>query len=107
MNSKKVLLYTRIARVLYFIVGCFLPILIGGLHLFVHFQELVKPEVFKLLQKEVFILGKIQPLWNTWGITSFMMGASFIVIGIINVGFNFKSKKNELLAFHCFLAMMV
>lgn len=74
----------KTARALFLLVGCIFPILIGGLHTFVHFSELVTPEIYNYLQKEVTITGQQQPIWNSWGIVSFMMGASFIVIGLLN-----------------------
>lgn len=75
----------KIPRVLFLIVGCIFPIFIGGLHTTTHFVELVKPEIHDYLQKEVVILGQEQALWNTWGIVSFMMGVSFIIIGLLNI----------------------
>lgn len=75
----------KTARILFTIVGCLFPILIGTLHTFAHFVDLLTPEIQDYLQKEIIILGDPQTLWNTWGLVSFMMGASFIVIGILNV----------------------
>lgn len=75
----------KIARTLFTIVGCIMPIFIGVLHTATHFSDLVTPEIQEYLQKEVSIIGQNQPLWYTWGITSVMMGISFIVIGILNI----------------------
>jgi len=76
--------YNKIARRLFLLVGCVFPIFIGSLHTFTHFSELTTIEIHNYLQKEVVILNAEQTLWNTWGIVSFMMGASFIIIGLLN-----------------------
>ena len=75
----------KTAKTLFLIVACLFPIIIGSLHTLTHFRDLIKPEIKEYLQEEVDILGTMQPLWNTWGIVSFMMGASFIVIGLLNM----------------------
>jgi len=75
----------KIARILYLLVGCIFPIFIGGLHTMTHFSQLLTPDIKEYLQKEFVILGQAQSLWNTWGIVSFMMGASFIIIGLLNI----------------------
>ncbi|MEM9846684.1 MAG: hypothetical protein AAF847_02250 [Bacteroidota bacterium] len=75
----------RIANLLYFLFGILFPILIGALHTWVHFTELTKPEVQQALSNPIFLMGKAQPLWNTWGVMSFMMGISFIIIGLLNL----------------------
>lgn len=74
----------KTARILFLIVGCIFPIFIGALHTFAHFMDLLIPEIQRYLQKEISILGEQQVMWNTWGVVSFMMGASFIVIGLLN-----------------------
>lgn len=73
----------KISRILFVIAGIAMPILIGLLHTKVHFDDLVRPEIMALLQVNGEIAGTVQPLWNTWGIVSFMMGLSFIVIGLL------------------------
>lgn len=75
----------KLSRILFIIFGIVAPIAIGLLHLSVHFRDLVTPEINQYLQKEFFITDKIQPLWNAWGLMSFMMGAAFIVIGLLNL----------------------
>ena len=83
MKSKsKVMIKT--ARILFVIFGIVMPILIGSLHTYVHFTELLTPEVFEHLKPTILINGKQTPLWNTWGLVSFMMGTSFIIIGLLN-----------------------
>jgi hypothetical protein len=54
------------------------------MHLYVHFDELVSCEIKQYLLKEFTLLSQSQPLWHTWGMTSFMMGISFVVIGLLN-----------------------
>ncbi|MEM6318955.1 MAG: hypothetical protein AAF960_14880 [Bacteroidota bacterium] len=75
----------KVTRILFLLVGSIFPIVIGALHTGVHFKELINPEIRTYLQKEFLILGTAQPLWKTWGIVSFMMGASFIIIGLLNI----------------------
>lgn len=75
----------KLARILFLLVGCIFPIFIGALHTITHFKDLVTPEIFEYLQKEILILGEAQTIWNAWGTVSFMMGVSFIVIGLINI----------------------
>lgn len=74
----------KFVRIGYLITVCILPIIIGSMHLFVHFDELVSDQIRKHLLTEVTIVSKAQPLWNTWGMTSLMMGVSFIIIGVLN-----------------------
>jgi len=83
------------ARILYLIVGCIIPIFIGALHTFAHFKDLLTLEIQQYLQKEVLILGASQSLWDTWGIASFMMGISFIVIGLLNFSIFIKLSKTD------------
>lgn len=97
----------KTARTLFLIVGCIFPILIGGLHTFVHFTELVTPEIYNYLQKEVTITGTKQPIWNSWGIVSFMMGASFIIIGLLNIVILSISPKTKALPVLPIIAMLL
>lgn len=75
----------KTARILFYIFSIIMPILIGALHTYVHFTELLTPEVFEHLTPKVLINGKQTPLWNAWGLVSFMMGTSFILIGLLNL----------------------
>ncbi len=87
----------KTSRILFAIVACIMPIFIGALHTFVHFTDLVKPDVQDYLLKEFVYSGTAQPLWNAWGIMSFMMGMSFIIIGMLNVSvLNRTPKTNSL-----------
>jgi len=76
---------SKVSRILFLLIGSVFPILIGTLHTFVHFSNLVSPEIQLYLQKEFMYSGKLQALWPAWGIASFMMGLSFIVIGLLNI----------------------
>jgi len=75
----------KISRSIYFIFGVIAPIAIGALHLFVHFKELVTPEVQALLSTETIVNNLPTTYYNVWGLVSFMMGASFIIIGLLNL----------------------
>lgn len=75
----------KTTRIIFLIFSVIMPILIGALHTYVHFTELLTPEVFEHLKPTVLINGKQTPLWNAWGLVSFMMGASFILIGLLNL----------------------
>lgn len=88
-------------------VACITPIFIGVLHTFTHFKDLLRPEVQQYLQKEIIILGESQIMWNSWGLVSFMMGASFIVIGLLNLSIWTKTAKSEALPILPFLAMII
>lgn len=97
----------KTTNLLFLTVACIAPIFIGALHTMVHFSDLVRPEIKKFLQKEFVILGEAQSLWNTWGIVSFMMGASFIVIGLLNSSILSNKKATEPLPIFAILAMIV
>jgi len=83
------------ANRLYALVGIIMPIFVGILHLFAHFKDLIKPATRQLLQKEIIILGEPQTLWSAWGVMSFMMGAAFITIGLLNISLLRNSAKGH------------
>ncbi len=85
----------KITKNLFRVFGVIFPILIGALHTFAHFTDLIKPEVKEMLSKEIIILGESQLVWNAWGVMSVMMGMSFITIGLINISVLNKLKQNE------------
>lgn len=66
-------------------IGIIMPIFVGLLHMYVHFNELILPEVQNYLQKPILIMKENTPIWDAWGVMSVMMGMSFIVIGILNI----------------------
>ncbi len=70
---------------LFVLFGIVMPILIGGLHTYVHFKELGTKEVQDKLNNVIPIMGKSKNIFNAWGLMSFMMGASFIIIGLLNI----------------------
>lgn len=96
----------KAARIIYFIFGVIMPILIGGLHTFVHFKELITPEVQELLRHEIPLMGGSESLWNTWGLMSFMMGTSFIIIGLLNLTIFLRLDKREFPPIGAILSMM-
>ena len=65
--------------------GVVAPIFIGVMHLVTHFLQLESPQIRQHLSATISILGQDQAYWNTWGITSIMMGWAFIVIGMQNI----------------------
>lgn len=92
-------------KILFLIVGVIFPIFIGALHTFTHFNDLLTPEIHDYLQKEVMILGQSQTLWKSWGIVSFMMGISFVTIGLLNLSILNNTPKNRRLPLIPIIAM--
>ena len=84
----------KTTRIIYLIIGVVFPIFIGALHTYVHFTELTIPEVQETLSTTLSINGKPELYWNAWGLISFMMGWSFIIIGLLNITI-FKLMKKE------------
>ncbi len=97
----------KLAKTFFIIAGCITPIFIGGLHLFVHFKDLIQPKIQNYLQKEMSIFGTEQALWYTWGIVSFMMGASFIIIGLLNIATIKKLHSTDHLPILSIISMMI
>lgn len=75
---------SKTARILFLIIGVVFPIFIGLIHTYVHLSQLLTPEIEAYLQKEFVYSGKSQALWPAWGVVGFMMGISFVVIGLLN-----------------------
>ncbi len=76
----------KLSRTLYLLVGVIMPIFIGALHTYVHFKDLLIPEIEQHLKSKEFVISwETQDLWASWGIISFMMGISFIIIGLLNL----------------------
>ena len=75
---------TRFIRIVFLITACRIPVIIGAMHLYVHFIEMVSDRLKPYLTTEVTIAAQKQALWNTWGMTSFMMGICFIILGLLN-----------------------
>ncbi|NRB47250.1 MAG: hypothetical protein HRU41_06215 [Saprospiraceae bacterium] len=75
----------KITRVIYLLLGVVFPILVGALHTWTHFKDLTIAHVEIQLTATIDIMGTQQSLWNTWGLMSFMMGVSFIIIGLLHL----------------------
>jgi len=76
----------KLSRILYqFVAGMF--ILIGLLHLQVHYAELVSPELQKALGFDISLMGNNADVYKMWQGFSFMMGVCFIIIGLLNLVF--------------------
>jgi len=97
----------KAAKIIYIIVGIVMPILTGLLHTYAHFRDLVKPEAKQLLSGELVILDDPTPIYNAWGLMSFMMGASFIVIGLLNYSIIRKMDKIDDLPLSGIFAMFI
>lgn len=97
----------KAARIIYIIIGIVMPILTGVLHTFAHFKDLVKPEAKQLLSGELIILDDPTPIYNAWGLMSFMMGASFVVIGFLNFSIIRNMGKTDDLPLSGILAMCI
>lgn len=98
---------SKTSRTLFLIVGCIMAIFIGSLHTLVHFSDLLTPEIFNHLQKEIPVNGETQIMWNTWGVISFMMGVSFILIGILNLSIWLNLSKTDFPPILALLAMII
>jgi len=75
----------KIANILYLVLGAIFPLLIGALHTAIHFKDLITIEIQQLLSGSIEIMGVPQSIWKTWGLMSFMMGVSFIIIGLLHL----------------------
>ncbi|MBX2873659.1 MAG: hypothetical protein KTR30_16205 [Saprospiraceae bacterium] len=75
----------KISKIIYLLLGVVFPILVGMLHTFTHFQDLTTAAVQLQLDSTIEIMGAEQSLWNSWGLMSFMMGVSFIIIGLLHL----------------------
>ncbi len=75
---------TKIARIL-FIITNLAGVLIGCLHLMAHYSELVTPALSEALDFDTFVTGQDTNTYKLWQGFSFMMGCSFICIGLLNL----------------------
>lgn len=96
----------KASKLLFLLVGCIMPIFIGTVHTYVHFKDLMSPEIEQYLQKQFLIAGQEQSLWPTLGVVSFMMGISFIVIGLLNSSVLKSTDTNKILPLLPILAMV-
>lgn len=97
----------KTARILFLIIGSIFPILIGALHTKVHFAELVIPKVQNDLSGHLTIMSDSIQYYNTWGLMSFMMGLSFIVIGLLNISIFTRLAKDSNPPIFAIVAMMI
>ncbi len=74
-----------ISRIIYLLLGVVFPILVGTAHTWTHFQDLTTAAIQLQLDSSIEIMGAEQSIWNTWGLMSFMMGISFIIIGLLHL----------------------
>lgn len=74
----------KLCRIIFLVVAARIPIIIGVMHLYIHFSKLVSPKVEDYLQKGAVISSESPQLWEIWGMTSFMMGLCFIIVGLLN-----------------------
>ncbi len=95
------------ARFSYLLIGIIFPILVGALHTFCHFTDLITINVQDLLNNTIPILGEEKLLYNAWGLMSFMMGVSFIIIGLLNLGIFQRMDKTDYPPVTALLAMML
>lgn len=77
----------KTANIIYLVLGTIMPILIGALHTWVHFDTLTTSLFKKMLNHSVVITGETQIAYNTWGLMSFMMGFTFIIMGLLHFAF--------------------
>lgn len=80
-------------RIIFIAFGIAGPIVIGGLHTWTHFTQLITPEVQNYLSGELLINGELQTYWHAWGIVSFMMGIAMMALGLVNAAFLFGREK--------------
>jgi len=71
-----------------------MPILIGTWHTQVHFADLVSEPAQEAITNSIIIMGETKSLYNTFGLVSFMMGISFIIIGLLNIAAIKRNKGN-------------
>lgn len=96
----------KTSKLLFLLVGCIMPIFIGTMHTYVHFKDLQHPIIEDYLQKQFLIAGQEQSIWNTLGVVSFMMGISFICIGLLNLSIIRSTDKTNFLPILPILAMI-
>lgn len=97
----------RYARGIFVLVGVIMPILVGLLHSYCHFTDLTTPAVQDQLNQSIQILGQTKLVYNAWGLVSFMMGLSFIVIGLLSLSIFARLKKEAMPPLSGIAAIMV
>jgi len=84
----------RLSRLCYLIVGVMF-VLIGLLHLQVHFSALTTEDLASALDHSFDLLGDETNAWPLWQGFSFMMGVLLIFIGLFNLITHKSLAKNE------------
>lgn len=84
----------KLVRMVFVFFAVLVPMMIGLLHSYVHFDELTIEAVKDMMSFEVSVLNKPSVAWNSWGLMSFMMGGSFVVIGLLNLSAFLRLKVN-------------
>ena len=97
----------KAARTLYLIIGAIFPISIGLLHTYSYFKDLITPAVKEFLNETLMVLGNEQSYFDTWGFVNFMMGAGFIVIGLLNLTIFQMMKKEDYPPIFALLSMVI
>lgn len=97
----------KLSRVIFIVFAIVMPILVGALHLLAHFNDLLTPEAESALGSSIPVFKTPTKMWNIWGLVSFMMGASFIVIGLLNLSSFRRLGKNEAPPIGLIVGMMV
>lgn len=87
--------------------GVIAPLLIGVLHSYAHFSDLLTSEIRNTLDENIPIFGEPTLMFNTWGLMSFMMGGAFMIIGLLNLVTYSRLKKNEAPPVGSLLTMML
>jgi len=102
MNTKRI----KLSKGLFLLNGV-TSILIGLLHTYAHFDELVTPAVKSTLDKPLVVMGADSNIWNLWQGMSFMMGHSFVLFGITHLVIGLRLNKDECPPIPFIILMMI
>jgi len=80
-------------------------IFIGALHLNVHFNELVSDDLQKRLSFTTPVMGDAMDVYLAWQGFSFMMGVSFVVIGLLCAIQGFRAELPSTMTFLTLIGM--
>jgi len=78
-----------------FVLNGITSVLIGILHTFAHYNELITNEIHKQLDKKLTVTGVESNIWDLWQGMSLMMGILLIIIGLISIAVIRNLKKGE------------
>lgn len=96
----------HLPRKLYSFVSA-LFIVIGLLHLMVHYQDLLEPHLQSSLSHSISVMGNEASVWKMWQGFSFMMGGMMIIIGLFNIAFLRLIPKPTHPPIACIIIMMI